>query len=122
MEKVTKPRYAKNGDEAIFSQLRHDVSFLVQQLEPERRGSILLKAVFFPAMYLFIYTAILLAGNQPGIFYPGYFLLGVFLVMIFLMFKLLCSRNSEGTIGLEYIYLIYKMQTFQSDILIFLPE
>ena len=84
MEKVTKPRYAKNGDEAIFSQLRQDVSILVLQLEPKRRGSILLKAVFFPAMYLFTYITILVAGNQPGIFYPGYFLLGVFLVMIFL--------------------------------------
>lgn len=84
MEKVTKPRYAKNGDEAIYSQLRQDVSILVQQLEPKRRGSILLKAVFFPAMYLFTYTAILVTGNQPGILYTGYFLLGVFLVMIFL--------------------------------------
>jgi linoleoyl-CoA desaturase len=84
MEKVTKPRYAKNGDEAVFHQLRQDVSNLVQQLEPKRRGSILFKAVFFPASYLFTYVTILMAGKQSWVFYSGYFLLGVFLVMIFL--------------------------------------
>lgn len=84
MEKVTKPRYAKNGNEAIFSQLRQDVSNLVQQLEPKRRGSILLKAVLFPVLYFFVYIAILVFGNQRGVFYSGYFLLGVLLVMIFL--------------------------------------
>jgi linoleoyl-CoA desaturase len=84
MEKVTKPRFAKSGDEAIFHQLRQEVAILVQQLEPERRGSILLKAVLFPAIYLFTYVIILVAGNQPAIFFTGYFLLGVFLVIIFL--------------------------------------
>ncbi len=29
MEKVTKPRYARSGDEAIFHQLRQDVNVLV---------------------------------------------------------------------------------------------
>jgi linoleoyl-CoA desaturase len=84
MEKATKPRYAKSGDEAIFHQLRQDVKDLVQQLEPKRRGGILLKAVLFPAMYLFTYLAILLTGNSPGYLYTGYFLLGILLVMIFL--------------------------------------
>lgn len=84
MEKVTKPRYAKSGDEAIFHELRQDVNILVQQLALKRRGSILLKAVLFPALYLFTYLAILLAGNYPVFFYTGYFLLGIFLVMIFL--------------------------------------
>jgi linoleoyl-CoA desaturase len=82
MEKGTKPRYAKGGDEAILHQLRQEVAILVQQLEPERRGSILLKAILFPAIYLFTYITILVAGNQIGIFFTGYFLLGVFLVMI----------------------------------------
>ena len=59
MEKVTKPRYAKTGDEAIFQQLRQDVSILVQQLQLKRRGSIILKAVLFPALYLFVYLAVL---------------------------------------------------------------
>jgi linoleoyl-CoA desaturase len=84
MEKLTKPRYAKSGDEAIFHQLRQEVNILVQQLEPKRRGSILLKAVLFPGLYLFSYITILVAGNKPVIFYTCYFLLGVFLVMAFL--------------------------------------
>ncbi|WP_207511444.1 fatty acid desaturase family protein [Longitalea luteola] len=84
MEKVTKPRYAKSGDEAIFHQLRQDVSNLVQQLEPQRRGSIMLKAVLFPALYFLVYIAILAFGSQRSIFFTGYFLLGVLLVMIFL--------------------------------------
>jgi linoleoyl-CoA desaturase len=84
MEKVTKPRYSKSGNEAIFQQLRQDVNNLVLQLEPKRRGSIILKAALFPALYIFIYCTILAAGNHPFIFYAGYFLLGVSLVMIFL--------------------------------------
>lgn len=84
MEKVIKPRYAKSGDEAIFQQLRQDVSILVQQLQLKRRGSIILKAVLFPALYVFVYWAILAYGKQPMVFYAGYFLLGVLLVMIFL--------------------------------------
>src|SRR5438270_12300418 len=84
MEKVTKPRYSKSGNEAIFQQLRQDVNNLVLQLEPERRGGILLKAVFFPAFYIIIYCTILAAGSQPVVFYGGYFLLGIALVMIFL--------------------------------------
>ena len=84
MEKVTKPRYAKSGDEAIFQQLRQDVSILVQQLQLKRRESIILKAVLFPALYVLVYLAILAYGNQPIVFYAGYFLLGVLLVMIFL--------------------------------------
>src|SRR6266496_6401017 len=84
MEKVTKPRYSKSGNEAIFQQLRQDVNTLVQQLEPKRRGNIKLKAVLFPAVYLFIYCILLAAGDHPGIFYTGYFLLGVALVVIFL--------------------------------------
>jgi linoleoyl-CoA desaturase len=84
MEKVTKPRYAKSGDEAIFQQLRQEVNDLVLQLEPKRRGGILLKAILFPAMYLSTYLAILLTGNRPGYLYTGYFLLGIILVMIFL--------------------------------------
>jgi linoleoyl-CoA desaturase len=84
MEKVTKPRYAKSGDEAIFHQLRQDVAILVQQLESKRRGSILLKAVLFPAIYFITYATLLVAGNSTGIFYTGYFLLGIFLVVIFL--------------------------------------
>lgn len=84
MEKVTKPRYAKSGDDVIFQQLRQDVSVLVQQLQSKRRGSIILKAVLFPALYLFVYLAILAYGKQAFIFYSGYFLLGVLLVMIFL--------------------------------------
>jgi linoleoyl-CoA desaturase len=84
MEKVIKPRYAKSGDEAIFQQLRQEVSLLVQQLQLKRRGSIILKAVLFPALYLLAYWSILAYGSQPIIFYAGYFLLGVLLVMIFL--------------------------------------
>jgi linoleoyl-CoA desaturase len=84
MEKVTKPRYSKSGNEAIFQQLRQDVNNLVLQLEPERRGGILLKAVFFPAFYIIVYCIILAAGSQPVVFYAGYFLLGIALVMIFL--------------------------------------
>lgn len=84
MEKVTKPRFSKSGSEAIFQQFRQDVNALVQQLEPKRRGSILLKAVLFPVLYLFIYCTILAAGDHPVVFYTGYFLLGITMVMIFL--------------------------------------
>jgi linoleoyl-CoA desaturase len=84
MEKVIKPRYAQPSDDAIFQQLRQDVAILVRQLQPKRRGNILLKAVLFPAIYLFTYLTILVAGNQSGIFYTGYFLLGAFLVVVFL--------------------------------------
>src|SRR5262249_35085895 len=84
MEKVIKPRYSKSGNEAIFQQLRQDVNTLVQQLEPNRRGNILLKAILFPAFYFIIYFIMLAAGDHTGLFYTGYFLLGVFLVMIFL--------------------------------------
>jgi len=84
MEKVTKPRYSKSGNEAIFQQLRQDVNNLVLQLEPKRRGGIIFKAVFFPALYIITYCTILAAGSQPVVFYAGYFLLGIALVMIFL--------------------------------------
>lgn len=79
-----KPRFSKSGDETIFHQLRLDVNNLVRQLEPERRRSIIFKAVLFPVLYLLTYFGMLAAGHHPGIFYTGYFLLGVWLVMIFL--------------------------------------
>jgi linoleoyl-CoA desaturase len=84
MEKVTKPRFTKSGNEATFQQLRQDVNTLVQQLQPKRRGSIIFKAIVFPALYIFIYCFILAAGNHPAVFYTSYFLLGLILVMIFL--------------------------------------
>ena len=85
MEKtITKPHYSKSGNEAIFQQLRQDVNNLVQQLEPKRRGNIIIKAVLFPALYIFIYCTILVAGDHPAVFYSCYFLLGVSLVVIFL--------------------------------------
>jgi linoleoyl-CoA desaturase len=84
MEKVIKPRYSKSGNEAIFQQLRQDVNTLVQQLQPKRQGSIIFKAILFPAFYLITYLLVLIAGNNTALFYTGYFLLGVFLVMIFL--------------------------------------
>jgi len=84
MEKVTKPRYAKSGNEAVFHQLRQEVHTLVQQLAPARRNSIVFKAILFPALYILVYGSILAAGSQPALFYTGYFLLGILLVMIFL--------------------------------------
>jgi linoleoyl-CoA desaturase len=84
MEKVTKPRYSKSGNEAIFQQLRQEVYYLVEQLESKRRGSILLKAILFPALYIITYITIFIAGMHTWAFYACYFLLGVLLVMIFL--------------------------------------
>jgi linoleoyl-CoA desaturase len=84
MEKTMKPRFTKSGEETIFHQLRLDVNNLVRQLEPERRRSIILKAVLFPVLYVLTYCGILTAGHHPGIFYTFYFLLGLWLVMIFL--------------------------------------
>lgn len=84
MEKVTKPRFSKSGHEAIFQQLRQEVNHLVEQLEPKRRGSILLKAILFPALYIITYITLLVSGTHNWAFYACYFLLGILLVMIFL--------------------------------------
>lgn len=84
MEKITKPRYSKSGNEAIFQQLRQEVIHLVEQLETKRRGNILLKAILFPALYFVTYITILFAGMHTWAFYACYFLLGILLVMIFL--------------------------------------
>src|SRR5687768_5776576 len=84
MEKITKPRYSKSGNEAIFQQLRQEVNSLVQQLESKRRGSILLKAFLFPALYIITYITLLFAGMNTWAFFACYFLLGILIVMIFL--------------------------------------
>lgn len=84
MEKAAKPQFSKEGNEAIFQQLRQDVNNLIQQLEPKRHANILFKAVLFPVLYALSYTALLVWGNHSWVFYAAYFLLGTFLVMIFL--------------------------------------
>jgi linoleoyl-CoA desaturase len=84
MEKLTKPRFSKSGQEAIFHQLRQEVNHLVEQLEPKRRASILLKAILFPALYLIAYFTLLVSGTHTWAFYACYFLLGILIVVIFL--------------------------------------
>lgn len=84
MEKVLRPQFTKEGNEAIFQQLRQDVNNLVQQLEPKRHANIILKSVLFPVLYTLAYTALLVWGNHSWVFYIAYFLLGTLLVMIFL--------------------------------------
>jgi linoleoyl-CoA desaturase len=84
MEKITKPRYSKSGNETIFQQLRQEVNNLVVQLESKRRGSILLKAFLFPSLYIITYITILFAGMHTWAFYACYFLLGILIVMNFL--------------------------------------
>src|SRR5215471_995564 len=84
MEKLTKPQYTKSGNENIFHQLRQEVTTLVEQLESEKQGNIVFKAILFPVLYLIVYTALLLKGNNALVFYSSYFLMGILVVAIFL--------------------------------------
>ena len=84
MERISKPIYPKNGDEAIFTELRREVKDVVATLETQRRKTIILKAIILPIFYFALYACALLYGNKALVFYSCYFLMGLLLVSIFL--------------------------------------
>jgi linoleoyl-CoA desaturase len=81
---TTKPVYSVADDQPVFQQLRRDVKQIVSQLEEKRKAEIIIKAIFFPAVYILTYGAALYWGSDVRIFYSCYFLLGLWLVFVFL--------------------------------------
>jgi linoleoyl-CoA desaturase len=84
MEIQVKPRYSKDGSEAIFNDLRKEVYKYINQAQPHYSFTIRFKAIFFPLLYVSVYTCALIFGNNQVYFYSCYFLLGIILVTVFL--------------------------------------
>jgi len=84
MERRAKPIYPKNGDEAIFTELRREVKSVVASLQPQRHGTVIFKAVLLPIIYFGIYVAALFFGANTYLLFTCYFLMGLLLVSIFL--------------------------------------
>lgn len=81
----SKPGFqVQTDDKDIFKDLRFSVKKLVDELAPQRRSTIVLKAFLFPAAYIAIYAAALIWGSNTSVLYSMYFLMGLFLVFIFL--------------------------------------
>ncbi|MGN6615625.1 MAG: fatty acid desaturase family protein [Ilyomonas sp.] len=84
MENTIKPVFVKAKGNDLFLQLRKEVNETVRILEPARKSYIILKAVFFPLIYVATYVIALMYGNNVNILYTCYFLLGCFLLLNFL--------------------------------------
>src|SRR4030095_3429415 len=83
-EKVKKPNYIRGGNEDVFQQLRIEANKIVERLEAERRGEILLKAFLFPSLYFFTWICALVWGANPWVTYACYFVLGLLVVFNYL--------------------------------------
>ena len=68
METTAKPIFTKDLHGNMFQQLRHEVSDTVKTLEPERKFSIILKAILFPGLY-FSLTLLHYCGAPTHTFY-----------------------------------------------------
>lgn len=81
-----KPRFPqyKRTNEPEFKILRREVKLLVKRTASQKRKVILFKSILFPLLYVGSYLLLLIAGNDPTIFFVSYFLMGMFLVMNFL--------------------------------------
>lgn len=82
--RTVKPIYPLFDEPPVFKQLRQEAQTTVRQLEPQRKSTIVLKALLFPLLYILFYAAALRWGNNPPVLYGCYFLLGVVLVCLFL--------------------------------------
>lgn len=83
-EKARKPNYIRGGNEDVFQQLRVEAHMIVERLESERRGEILLKAFLFPSLYFFTWICAILWGSNPWVFYGCYFAMGLLVVFNYL--------------------------------------
>jgi len=83
-ELITKPSFVKHADTELFLQLRQEVNATVKDLEPVRRGNIILKAILFPALYALFYLTALRFGQLDSIYYVCYFFMGILIVLNFL--------------------------------------
>jgi linoleoyl-CoA desaturase len=83
-ERIIKPSFVKHADTDLFLQLRQEVNATVKELEPARRGDIILKAILFPTLYIISYLAALYWGNNSSLYYTCYFFMGILLVLNFL--------------------------------------
>lgn len=80
-----KPHFPKITSDDVFLQLRKEVNEIVEQLEPQRRRTILMKAVLFPLLYVVLWVSAMVFGAEsPAIFYSCYIGMGFMLVVIFL--------------------------------------
>lgn len=83
-ERVAKPSFIKTRDGKLFQALRKEVNATVRELEPRRRGDIVLKAILFPLLYLTAYISAMHWSQDSLIYYACYFLMGCLLVLNFL--------------------------------------
>ncbi len=84
MKEMKKPVFVKDRDTDLFQQLKKEVFATVRQLEPRRRGDIILKAILFPSLYLLAYISAVHWAANDTIYYSCYFLMGVLIVLNFL--------------------------------------
>src|SRR5215471_8381345 len=84
MDAHIKPRYSKDGSEAIFNDLRKEVYDYIKYDGGRHDFVIRFKAIFFPLLYGAFYACALTFGNNRLLLYSCYFLLGIILVTVFL--------------------------------------
>ena len=82
-ERVAKPSFIKTQDGELFQALRKEVNTTVRELEPRRRGDIVLKAILFPLLYLTAYISAMHWSEDGFIYYTCCFLVGCCLVLNF---------------------------------------
>ena len=80
----SKPIFLKTQDTDLFQQLRRQVNETVRTLAPQKKFVIALKAILFPAAYVFTYVSALLWGSNVVILFACYFLLGILIILNFL--------------------------------------
>jgi linoleoyl-CoA desaturase len=82
--KTKKPKFASEGREDIFSQLRSHINYMVALLEPRKRNEILFKAFLFPTLFFATWVIALFAGHNIEVFYVCYVGMGLFIVLNYL--------------------------------------
>ena len=80
---ISKPAFPKE-DNPIFHQLKEEARQIVHRLKPERAKTVLVKAIFFPLLYIGAYLAAIFWADYPVLFYGCYFLMGLMVMIIFI--------------------------------------
>ncbi len=81
---VSKPKFIKESDNEFFLNLKQKAVQLVNELEDERRETILIKAILFPLLYIGAYVSAIIWGKNSIVFYGCYFFIGLMLMIIFI--------------------------------------
>ena len=79
-----KPVFPKDNNNQIFLRLKEKTRLIVRELQPERKKTVLFKAILFPLMYIDAYVCAIVWAKDPLVFFGCYFVMGLMVMIIFI--------------------------------------